>query len=156
MNVSVRPLDPATFAPFGQVLSVTDRAPEGRGPGWQWWGGLTVLPRTERGFQVGTLHLEPTELRFTWAERHHHTPELLIPVGGPCAIHVAPPLDHPQLGDFQVFEVHPGQAALLGPGVWHGAPLARSSPAQVYVLLQAQSGELDTELLQFDEVLQAT
>jgi ureidoglycolate lyase len=156
MELPIEDLTAEAFAPFGRVVTMPDRATDANGDGWQYWGGLTSLPGTDAGYFVGYLNLRPpTALRFDWAERHALSPELLVPTGGACVIHVAPAdypdeLDRlPSLERFRLFRVRPGQAVLLDRKVWHGAPMALGSPSQVMVVLQQGTGPANTSLVQF-------
>jgi ureidoglycolate lyase len=155
MRLPIQKLTPEAFAPFGQVIGQTTRAPDAHGPGWRWWGETALLAANSRPYGIGYLDLRPAELRFDWAERHMRSAELLIPTGGDCLVYVGPP-DHPEdpgrrpsLERFEVFRVPPGQAVLLDPGVWHGAPLAIDQPLNVVVLLLQGSGAADTSVARF-------
>ncbi len=154
-----RPIEELTaegFAAFGQVIDLPNRAADGGGEGWNWFGRLGAMPRTEAGYSIGYLNLQPPAgVRFDWAERHALTSELLVPTSGECAIHVAP-ADHPdelerlpELERFRVFRVRHGQAVVLNPKVWHGAPLALGDPLQVVVLLKAGTGSENSSVVQF-------
>jgi ureidoglycolate hydrolase len=151
----IRELTPASFAPFGQLIAQPTSAPNATGLGWQWWGEIALLAADGRPFGIGYLDLRPAELRFDWAERHMRSPEMLIPAGGDCLVYVAPP-DYPEtpghlpaLNRFQVFRLRQGQAVVLSPGVWHGAPLAIDRPINVVVLLLQGSGANDTSVVRF-------
>jgi ureidoglycolate hydrolase len=163
IRLPIQELTTEIFAPFGEVIEQPVRPFDGNGPGWKWWGGVSVLPGEAKSYAIGYLDLQPeVEWRFDWAERHQFSPELLVPTGGKCLIHVAPPdypdeLDRlPSLDRFQVFQVHPGQAVLLRPGVWHGAPLALDQAMKVVVLLYEDTGSENTSVVQFaDGVIEA-
>lgn len=162
IQLPIQDLTPEAFAPFGDVIEQPDRPADGGGPGWQWWGGVSILPVEARPYGIGYLDLKPVaETRFDWAERHEFTPELLVPTGGECLIHVAPPdfpdkLDQlPPLERFQIFRLRPGQAVLLKPKVWHGAPLALHEPTHVVVLLYKDTGSSNTSVVRFDGVIEA-
>jgi ureidoglycolate lyase len=157
MQLPIRELTPDSFAPFGQLIAQPAGAPSATGPGWQWWGELALLVADGRPFGIGYLDLQPAELRFDWAERHMRSSEMLIPAGGDCLVYVGPP-DHletpdrlPALDRFQAFRLRQGQAVVLKPGVWHGAPLAIDRPLNVVVLLLQGSGANDTSLVRFTD-----
>jgi ureidoglycolate lyase len=155
--LAAEPLAAAAFAPFGAVVEQPGRPQDADGPGWRWWGENQLLAASERGYGVGFLDLQPTEPAFDWAERHMRSQELIAPLNGTCLVYVGPPesLEQPHalppLEDFHVFRVQPGQALLLGAGVWHGAPLADGGPARVMVLLQQGTGRDDTVVVRFDD-----
>ncbi|HEU5102856.1 MAG TPA: ureidoglycolate lyase, partial [Roseiflexaceae bacterium] len=153
MQLPIQELTPAAFAAFGHVIAQPARTPDATGPGWQWWGEIAQLAADQRPFGVGYLDLRPAELRFDWAERHMRSPEMLIPAGGDCLVYVGPP-EHletpgrlPALDRFQAFRLRQGQAVVLNPGVWHGAPLAIDRPLNVVVLLLQGSGAAGTSLV---------
>jgi ureidoglycolate lyase len=155
MRLPIQELTPAAFAPFGEVIARPDRSADAAGSGWQWWGEMGLLAADGRPLGIGYLDLAPAELRFDWAERHMRSAEVLIPAGGDCLVYVGQP-DYPEeparmppLARFQVFRVRKGQAVLLRPGVWHGAPLAIDTPLNVVVLLPQGTGTADTSVVRF-------
>ena len=157
MKLPVLELTPASFAPYGNLVEMPSRTPDAAGPGWKWWAESALLEGDARPYAIGYLDLEPAALRFDWAERHMRTMELLTPAGGDCLVYVGPP-DHldeparlPPLARFQVFRIQQGQAVLLDPGVWHGAPLALDRPLNVIVLLPPNTGQDDTTVMRFEE-----
>jgi len=157
MRLPIQKLTPDAFAPFGQVIGQIARAPDAQGPGWHWWGETALLAADSRPYGIGYLDLWPAELCFDWAERHMRSAEMLVPTGGDCLIYVGPP-DHPEapgrlpaLERFAVFRVPQGQAVLLDPGVWHGAPLAIDQPLNVVVLLLQGTGANDTSVVRFTD-----
>ncbi len=83
--------------------------------------------------------------------------EMLMPTGGDCLVYVGPPEYQdeparlPSLSEFRVFHVRQGQAVLLDPGVWHGAPLAVDQPLNVVVLLLEGTGSSDTSVVRFED-----
>jgi len=157
MHLPIQDLTPETFAPFGEAIAQPPRSADASGPGWQWWGETALLAGDTRPFGIGYLDLHAADLRFDWAERHMRSAEMLIPAGGDCLVYVGPP-EHPEQPDllppldrFQVFRVRQGQAVLLHPGVWHGAPLAIDRPLNVVVLLLQGTGASDTSVVRFAE-----
>lgn len=157
MQLEIQELTPETFAPFGKVIARPERAHNAAGTDWQWWGELAILTSDGRPYEVGYLDLQPTARQFDWAERHMRSAEMIIPAGGECLIYVGPPdyLDEPDrltsLDCFQVFHVRRGQAVILHPGVWHGAPLAFDQPTNAIVLLLQGTGATDLKLARFPE-----
>ncbi len=156
MHLPIEPLTPAAFAPFGAVIAQPQRAADALGPGWTWWGENVTLAGGDRPYALGYLDLKPAPLRFDWAERHLHSDELLVPMGGDCLVYVGPaehlnePLRLPPLESFRVFRVARGQGVLLGKGVWHGAPLALNAPLNVLVALLHDTGRLDGHVVRFE------
>ena len=154
----VRSLSPDSFAAYGTVIAPPDRDADGSGPGWRWWAETALLDGDERRWGVGYLDLEPVRpARFDWAERHMRTPEVVVPLGGPCLIYVAPaehrdePRRLPPLDRFEVFRVPRGLGVVLARGVWHGAPLAADGPTAAMVLILEGTGRNDVTIVRFED-----
>ena len=157
MKLPVVDLTPAAFARYGAAIEMPNRETDSTGLGYRWWDETAILEGDARPYAIGYLDLEPAELRFDWAERHMQSMELLIPAGGDCLVYVGPP-DHldeptqmPPLEQFEVFRVRQGQSVLVGPGVWHGAPMALDGRLSVFVLLHCDTGEVDSTIVRFAE-----
>lgn len=157
MQLVITDLTPESFAGFGKVIEQPSRPQDAEGHGWAWWGENVLMEGEGKPYAVGFLDLKPVDLTFSWAERHMHTDELVIPVTGDILVYAGPaehpdePVKLPALESFKVFRVRPGQAALLGKGVWHGAPLAVDSPAKAIVLLLQGSGRDDGYVVRFED-----
>ena len=141
------PLTEDAFGPFGAVLSQPTAPADATGPGWSWWAQAGRLPTDTRPYAVGYLALEPAEPEFDWSERHQRAAELIVPLGGDCAVYVAPPGDEPS--GFRAFRVPAGAGVVLDPGVWHGAPLALGSALAAVVILPQGTGTEDTTVVRF-------
>lgn len=157
MQLQIEQLTPEAFAPFGAVVRPPVEAPAASGPGWQWWGETALMEGDSRPYGIGYLRLEPAAPRFDWAERHMRSPEMIVPVGGTCLVYVGP-ADYPDqaerlppLDSFRVFEVREGQAVILNPGVWHGAPLAHGGSLNAVVLLKQGTGATDVSIVRFED-----
>ena len=159
MQIPIETLTAEAFAPFGQVIARPDASSDATGPGWMWWGETAALAPDSRPYGIGYLDLQPAPLTFDWAERHMRSAEMLIPTDD-CLIYVGPaqfleePGRAPAPEQFRVFEVKRGQAVVLHPGVWHGAPLALDRPANVVVLLLQGSGTSDTSIVRWDKPIE--
>ena len=157
MKLKIEELTAEAFGPFGKVITQPGRPKDAAGPGWTWWGENHAMAGGDRNYAIGYLDLQPADLTFNWAERHMHSDELLIPMGGNCLVYVGPP-DHPEeplrlppLDNFRVFCLRQGQGILLGKGVWHGAPLALDKPLNVVVVLLKDTGKVDGHVVRFEE-----
>jgi ureidoglycolate lyase len=155
-TLPIRPLRARDFAAFGRVLDRPSRREDAAGPGWAWWAETLVLEGDGRSWGIGYLDLEPTELRFDWAERHMRTLEAIVPLSGSCLVYVAPP-EHPDeperlpsFDSFQVFRVPPGTGVVMDRGVWHGAPIADGGAARAMVLLLEGTGQEDVTFRRFE------
>lgn len=157
MKLKIEDLTVESFAPFGEVITQPAREHDAQGLGWMWWGENHTMAGGDRKYAIGYLDLAPAELMFDWAERHMHSDELLIPMGGDCLVYVGPP-DYPDEPDrlpdlerFRVFRLREGQGVLLGKGVWHGAPMALDEPLNVTVLLLKDTGKVDGHVVSFED-----
>ena len=157
MKLPVEVLQPEKFTSFGTIIEQPSRTADGGGSGWQWWHELAQLAGGDRPYAIGCLNLQPSPLRFGWAERHMLSDELIVPLGEECLVYVAPnqypdePGKLPPLEDFRVFRLRRGQAVLLKPGVWHGAPLAIDAPLNALVVLLHNTGKQDTYIVRFED-----
>jgi len=163
MQLKIDVLSGEAFAPFGVAITQPQTAPQASGQGWQWWGHLALLPGAGDGCGIGYLDLQPAgPVRIDWAERHADTYEFLAPAGEDCLLYVAP-ADHPDelnrlppLDRFRLFRVRPGQAVVLNPKVWHGAPLALEQPTKVMVALRWDTGPDNSCIVPFaSDVIEA-
>ena len=66
----------------------------------------------------------------TWMERHARTPELLIPANAPF---ILPVMDGEER--VEAFRVEPGEAVVIGEGVWHSACLPIEGPEATYFVI---------------------
>lgn len=157
MKLKIEDLTAESFTSFGEVVTRPARGQDAQGPGWVWWKENHIMAGGDRNYAIGYLDLYPAELSFNWAERHMHSDELLIPMGGECLVYVGPPdyleqpMHLPPLERFRVFHVREGQGVLLGKGVWHGAPMALDKHLQVTVLLLKDTGNVDGHVVRFED-----
>ncbi len=157
MNLPIENVSSEGFGVFGEFIEQPTRQNDASGPGWQWWGELVKMKGGDRPYAIGYLDLKPAPLSFNWAERHMHSDELLVPLGGDCLVYVGPP-DYPDeparlpsLERLRVFRVRQGQAVLLKPGVWHGAPLAMDRALNVLVILLHNTAKQDLHVVRFED-----
>jgi ureidoglycolate lyase len=155
-RLTVQPLTPEAFAPFGRVLGEPDRSSDASGPGWRWWAETSLLAGDGRPWGVGWLLLEPSVRRFDWAERHLRTQEAIVATREDLLVYVAPadhleePLRLPPLERFRAFRVPAGQGVVMDRGVWHGAPLTAGGPTPALVLILEGTGRHDVSLVRFE------
>ncbi|MDQ4045043.1 MAG: ureidoglycolate lyase [Chloroflexota bacterium] len=145
MQTRVQELAANTFAPYGFVIERPATPAEASGPGWMWWSEIATLATMDRPYTVGYLDLTPEPLRFDWAESHALSSEVIIPVDGDALIYVGTGMETPDWERFEVFRMRPGQAVVLNPGVWHGAPMAIHRPLRALVLLRQGTGTDDVK-----------
>ena len=157
MHLRIESVTPENFADFGRLVQQPGRAPDAAGPGWHWWGEVEALAVAERPYALGLLSLSPAALEVDWAERHMASEELIAPLTGDCLVYVGPadyaqePERLAEFDRFRMFRVAPGQIVILNRGVWHGAPLADTAPAQALVILLQGTAAQDTVIARFPD-----
>lgn len=146
-SVKIEPLTDEAFAPFGQIISAQDRAPDFHTTsGTRGWAV---------DFQSGTpllmlLHTPYQGLSFSKLERHFNLTQTFLPMGGsPAVVAVAPPGsggrdELPAPSDVRAFLLDGSRGYLLGRGVWHSLdryPLY--PPASQWVILTDRETQED-------------
>jgi ureidoglycolate lyase len=119
-EIKIEPLTEQGFAPFGELISSKDRAPDFRGEsGTQGWA---------IDFRSGTplvmlLKTPYQGLQFTKLERHFNVTQSFLPLGGsPAVVAVAPPGDRDALAapeDVRAFLLDGKIGYALARGAWH-------------------------------------
>ncbi len=121
---------PASFAPFGWVVQSPTGFPTASDTTFSYWSDLAnyhVEGATEIG--ICTVHVAAPP-RVTWMERHDRTPEVLIPIDASFLLPVMD--DH---GAIRIFQVDPGEAVVIGEGVWHSACIPLGAPEATYFVI---------------------
>ncbi len=132
--LSVRPLTPPAFAPFGRVVGVAGQDPAltGRvinGGNALRYDLLTDLQMQAQGGQpmLALFRAQPRcfPLSVTAMERHMLGARAFLPLGTQrFIVVVAPAGDPPTPGQLQAFVSDGRQGIVLAPGTWHHALLA--------------------------------
>jgi ureidoglycolate hydrolase len=140
MNVYlVRPLSEESFAPYGRVFERPNSDPLAETAAFSYWSDISKYV-IEGETEIGWCIVRRTESA-DWFERHHRTPEVLIPVDSAVAL--------PVMGEDQsveVFRVDVGQAVILNQSAWHSAciPL-ESAEAGYFVIFRRGTPSEDVE-----------
>ena len=127
MRIVAQRANPEGMAPYGSVVNAPAHPPTSAGAGYTFWSDIAHY-RIEGETEIGlcTVVDRPGEAIDT-VERHMRTPEILVPIDGPFVV----PLLLEGSAEPSAFRVDPGEAIVIGEGVWHGACLpagmARSS-----------------------------
>ena len=167
--LTVRPLEPTAFSPFGAVIApeTADASSLNRSPGNL--GFLWVHKELEfpKAAHMCSLRYYYRGNRCEFLQKHPGSTVTLIPVSGVSAIVVAPDdaSGGPDVAAAQAFLLEPGRGAVLHRGVWlrYAYPLGRFAdfayvtqrvdPATANVSDDVVRVNLDTELgLVFDLV----
>jgi ureidoglycolate lyase len=138
-EVKIEPLTDEAFVPFGQIISVKDRAPDFQtASGTRGWAV---------DFQSGTpllmlLHTPYQGLSFTKLERHFSVTQTFLPMGGSPAVVAVAPADSgdrdqvPSPSDVRAFLLDGTKGYVLGHGVWHSLDrYALYPPATQWVII---------------------
>lgn len=131
MPVTPQRITPENFARYGRVARLPESAPTAEDATFRYWSDAAhyeINGETEIGFCTVYRQDQPA---VTWMERHDRTPELLIPIDGPFLL---PVMEESGAG-VEVFEVQPGEAVVIGQGVWHSACHPAGGDAVTYFVL---------------------
>jgi ureidoglycolate lyase len=121
---------PDSFARFGTVVAVPSSSPTASDGTFSYWSDLarySIDGDSEIGLCTVYRQAEPSVI---WMERHDRTPEILIPANGPFLLPVME-----EDGAVEVFRVEPGEAVVIGTGVWHSACLPIDGDETTYFVL---------------------
>ncbi|WP_218082760.1 ureidoglycolate lyase [Anthocerotibacter panamensis] len=151
LSVPVLDATPERVAPYGQLLGQGMLEPELPLPFYKERvrEGATVdfVYRGRAAFR--TAKILPGYPPVVWLERHVHTTQLFVGLGGePFILVLAPPnheanQDLPRLEHLRALRFTPGSALLLHLGTWHDFPIACE---RAVVILTAISQEVLTAL----------
>lgn len=122
----------SNFARFGSIARLTGQPATAAGATFSYWSDLAryhVAGETEIG--VCTVFAQP-EPGTNWMERHDQTPEILLPIDAPFLL---PVMSNDGSAEVAVFEVQPGEAVVIGAGVWHSACLPLGADQATYWVL---------------------
>ena len=147
LNLTVEPLDPTTFAPFGDVIDAAT-APQrfmindGNTERFHDLASLDAGP--DGRIIVSLFRAQPRTLPFTISmmERHPLASQAFIPVSGkPWLVAVAAAGSPPSAQDLRLFLCQGDQGVNYAPGVWHHPILALESVCDFIVLDRKGPGE---------------
>jgi ureidoglycolate lyase len=143
VELPVQPLDPAAFAPFGQVVAATFD-----GKDFDQEDAQLELSRGIPRFYI--MSLSHRDLTFRIITRHLNVTQLLASVGGkPWLIAVAPPNDPddpakmPDPTQIRAFHV-PGNVAIkLHRSCWHAGPFFEAAQVDFFNLELSDTNQTD-------------
>lgn len=148
VRIKVSRLEPDAFAPFGQVLTASNRAPDFTGISSVGWKASF---ESDGPPEVMFFSSQYSGLRFSTLERHLQVTQTFIPLGGvPAVIAVAAPTDQgklPAVEDVHAFLLDGSAGYILHRGTWHSLdryPLYPPSSEIVIITDQTTQHELET------------
>ena len=119
-------LSAEAFEPFGRAVTLPSGSPSSFGDHFDCWFNMAEL--TGRDLKLGQVIARRGEGIVATMERHPDI-EFLLPVTGPLIQVVAPGRDladnheAPDAAEAIAFLLHPGEAVVVAPGVWHAAAM---------------------------------
>jgi ureidoglycolate lyase len=150
-----QPLTRLAFAPFGEVIEVSDAVihfPINGGNTERYHDLARIEPGPDGRVIVSIFRGQPRQLPFRveMLERHPHGSQAFIPMSGaPYLVVVAPAGEAPQPGDIRVFLARGDQGVNYAPGVWHHPLLALGEVSDFVVIDRGGPGhncdEIDLE-----------
>lgn len=140
-------LDTRAFAPFGDVIQVSDDVQHftiNDGNTERYHNLARLQPGPDGHIIVSLFRGQPRTLPFTitMMERHPHGSQAFIPTSGrPWLAVVAAPGPAPTADTLQLFYCRGDQGVNYAPGVWHHPLLALDAPSDFIVLDRSGPGE---------------
>jgi ureidoglycolate lyase len=129
-DVTIEELTPESFAEYGKVIDIPNIPPPKVGNGWDCWNYIAMMD-VNVPIGMGLVTTKERDLTVDSMERHVSREELLLPMGHDIIQPVAKcmdlnnPNEQPDSTTVKCFRIRPGQAIVIGKGVWH-------SPAYPY------------------------
>lgn len=145
--LTVRPLEAQHFAPFGDVIEVSDRAErrminEGSAQRYHDLARLDLLQEGGRPI-VSLFRATPLALPITikMMERHPKSSQAFIPLSPHSYLVVVAPPGALDAGMIEAFAARPDQGVNYAPGVWHHYLLALGAVSDFLVIDRDGPGE---------------
>lgn len=134
MNITSQSLTVENFKRFGKIVVLPEKKPTSEDKTYKFWSDIAnyhIDGKTEIG--LCTVYKQDS-LSISSMERHIKTPEILIPADAPFILPLQKEGD-----DFpEAFTVHPGEAVVIDPGIWHGACIPLSVSECTYFVIFKQ------------------
>lgn len=115
-RITIQQIDNERFGPFGSTAKLPAGPPLAADGTFKYWSDAAnyeIDGETEIGYC--TVYRQDEDV-VDWMEQHVRTPEILIPIDAPFVLPVMS-----DAGDVQAFRAEPGEALIIGQGVWHSA-----------------------------------
>lgn len=147
LTLKINPLEPDTFAPFGQVIQADKSVQQFtiNDGNTQRYHDLAHLEPGAAGKMIVSLFRgQPRQLPFSVSvmERHPLASQAFIPLSGrPWMVVVAPAGDSPSASDLRLFLCRGDQGVNYAPGVWHHPLLALDDVSDFIVIDRCGPGE---------------
>jgi ureidoglycolate lyase len=134
-TISVEPLTPEAYEPFGQVIGSPQEPPTRENEERSYWL-MPALDLVDGAFAIVYVEMRAQDYVVRRLHRHTMFEQALIPLGGKAFVHVvAPPGDVPDLSALRAFLVDGSQGVIIGQGTWHRNPAYPLAPKASLVLI---------------------
>ncbi|OBZ19303.1 hypothetical protein A8L34_07260 [Bacillus sp. FJAT-27264] len=151
-SINVEPLTKEAFEPFGKVIDLPSYAPPKTGDGWDCWNYIDMLDVHEPiGF--GLVITKKREFLVDAMERHVSREELLLTfdkeIIQPVALcaDIDDPDEHPDASTVKCFRIKPGQAIIIGRGVWHSPAYPAHDDARYMFAIEKKKDKFGDEMI---------
>lgn len=151
-KVIIEDLTGTAFAPYGKVIDLPADEPSKTGDGWNCWSYIQMLDLSEPiGF--GLVETQQRAFVVTAMERHVSREELLLtfdreiiqPVA--CCNDIDDPEEQPDPATVKCFRIKPGQAIVIGRGVWHSPAYPASEDARYLFAIEKKKDKFGDEMV---------
>lgn len=151
-TISVEPLTKEAFQPYGKVIDLPPGDPSKQGDGWDCWSYIEMLD-VDEPVGMGLVVTRRRELVVTTMERHVSREELLLtfdkeiiqPVAR-CA-DIDDPEEQPDPLTVKCFLIQPGQAIVIGRGVWHSPAYPAGEDARYMFAIEKKKDKFGDEMV---------
>jgi ureidoglycolate lyase len=146
LTLPVRPLTREEFAPFGDVIEVSDDVTHfaiNAGTTERYHDLARVQPGPDGRAIISIFRSQPRDLplRISMMERHPLASQAFVPLSGrPYLVVVAPASDAPAAQELKAFLATAAQGVNYAPGVWHHPLLALEDVSDFLVVDRAGPG----------------
>ncbi|MBT8401531.1 MAG: ureidoglycolate lyase [Rhodothermia bacterium] len=131
-TLQAHPITSERFAPFGKVVLSPSKAPTAEGDTFKFWSDIAHF-EIEGETEIGLCTVYRTEQgRVDWMERHHRTPEILVPIDSQF---ILPVMTNDEPPVIEAFTVNVGEAVVLRPGAWHSACIPADADRSTYFVI---------------------
>ncbi|ANS73495.1 hypothetical protein AWM70_01940 [Paenibacillus yonginensis] len=151
-KVELEELTPEAFAPYGKVIDLPAGAPSKSGEGWDCWSYIQML-EAEVPIGFGLVVTREREPVVAAMERHVSREELLLtfdreiiqPVA--CCADIDDPDESPDPLTTKCFRIKPGQAIVIGKGVWHSPAYSAEGEARYMFGIEKKQDKFGDEMI---------
>ncbi|WP_342565646.1 ureidoglycolate lyase [Paenibacillus sp. FSL R7-0345] len=151
-KIIIEELTAESFAPYGKVVDIPAAESSKSGDGWDCWSYIQMLDVSEpigfglvvtkqRGFTVTAMerHVSREELLLTFDK------EIIQPVAH--CLDIDDPEEQPDPSTVKAFRIKPGQAIVIGRGVWHSPAYPAAEDARYLFAIEKKKDTFGDEMI---------